>query len=189
LRAARPIGDMTRAPRVELEGGIHHVTGRGVGRQPVFRDDFDRHRYLRLLAGVVRHTSWQCLSYCLMNNHVHLLVETPKPNLSEGMQRLHGGYAQNFNRRHKRVGHLFQDRFANEVVVDQRHFWNVLRYIAHNPVEAGLCATPEAWRWSSHAAILAGEAPTWLDRTRLYALVGADGGDPLRRYADLVKGV
>jgi putative transposase len=180
---------MARAPRVEIEGGIHHVTARGVGRQAVFDDDFDRRRYLRLLAAVVRHKSWQCLSYCLMGNHVHLLVETPKPTLSTGVQRLHGEYAQAFNRRHKRVGHLFEGRFHWEVVQDQPHFWNVLRYIAQNPVEAGLCRSPEAWEWSSHAAILAGAAPPFLDQTRLYSLIGADGGDPRSRYAELVKGV
>jgi REP element-mobilizing transposase RayT len=179
---------MTRAPRVEIAGGIHHVTARGVDQQPVFRDDFDRRRYLRLIAAVIRQTSWQCLSYCLMDNHVHLLVETPKPTLSAGVQRLHGQYAQQFNRRHKRFGHLFEYRFHNEVVQDQAHFWNVLRYIALNPVEAGLCADPEDWPWSSHAAILTDEAPAWLDVTRLFSFVSADGGDPRARYAELVKG-
>jgi REP element-mobilizing transposase RayT len=180
---------MPRPLRIQIEGSIHHVTGRCVDPHAAFRDDFDRHRYLRLLASVVRHTSWQCLSYCLMTNHVHLLVETPKPNLSAGVQRLHGQYAQAFNRRHGRIGHLFERRFHNEPVVDQRHLWSVLRYIAQNPVTAGLCSAPEEWRWSSHAAIVGGQAPAFLAQTRLYSLVGADGGDPVRRYTELVKGV
>jgi REP element-mobilizing transposase RayT len=179
---------MSRAPRIELEGGIHHVTARCVAPLAAFRDDFDRRSYLRLLGSVVRHTSWECLSYCLMGNHVHLLVETPKPNLSAGMHRLHGQYARAFNRRAKRVGHLFEKRFRNEIVLDQSHLYNVLAYIANNPVKAGLCSTPEAWEWSSHAAIVKGEAPAFVARTRLLALVGADGGDPLSRYVELVKG-
>jgi REP element-mobilizing transposase RayT len=179
---------MTRAPRVEVEGGIHHVTARCVDPLAAFRDDFDRRRYLRLLSSVVRHTSWQCLSYCLMSNHVHLLIETPKPNLSAGVQQLHGQYAQAFNRRHHRLGHLFERRFRNDPVLDQAHLWNVLRYIAHNPVQAGVCRTPEEWAWSSHAAIVSGDVPSFLARARLYSLVGADGGDPLRRYTELVKG-
>jgi REP element-mobilizing transposase RayT len=180
---------MPRSLRVEVEGGIHHITARGVGQQAVFRDDFDRRRYLRLLAARVRDNAWQCLSYCLMGNHIHLLIETPKPTLSCGVQRLHGEYAQGFNRRHKRVGHLFQDRFHGELLREQSHLWNALRYILHNPVEAGLCEAPEAWPWSSHAAILAGDAPAWLAQSRLFSLIGADGGDPRSRYRDLVKGV
>jgi putative transposase len=180
---------MPRSPRVELADSINHVTARGVGRQAMFRDDMDRRRYLHMFARVSRRKCWRSLSYCLMDNHVHLLVETPQPNLSAGMQQFHGEYAQTFNRRHKRSGHLFEDRFHNDIVLDDPHLWNVLRYIANNPVEAGLCSSPERWPWSSHAAILAGEAPSWLDEPRLFAFVGADGGNPRRRYADLVKGV
>jgi putative transposase len=124
-----------------------------------------------------------------MDNHIHLLVETPRPNLSTGMQRLHGEYAQTFNRRHKRTGHLFEERFHNVVVLDDAHLWTLLRYIAANPVKAGLCTSPEQWPWSSHAAILSGTSPPWLDERRLLSFVGADGGNPRDRHADLLKGV
>jgi REP-associated tyrosine transposase len=180
---------MPRSPRVELADSINHVTARVGGHQPMFRDELDRRRYLHLFARVARRKFWRCLSYCLMDNHVHLLVETPEANLSTGMQRLHGEYAQTFNRRHKRSGHLFEERFHNVVVLDDAHLWNVMRYIANNPVEAGLCSAPELWPWSSHAAILADEAPSWLDEPRLFSFVGADGGNPRSRYAALVKGV
>jgi REP-associated tyrosine transposase len=179
---------MPRPPRAEVEGGLHHVTARGVARQAVFHDDTDRERYIRILSGVSRFLSWRCLSYCFMDNHIHLLVETPLPNLGRGIQRLHGEYARTFNRRHKRVGHLYQDRFKGVLVRDEAHLWNVIRYIANNPVEAGMCDSAERWPWSSHAAIVTGTSPTWLDERRLFALVGADGGDPRTVYANLVKG-
>src|SRR3954453_14176723 len=88
---------MPRSLRPELAGGIHHVYARGACRQPIFLDDLDRRRYLATVARVVQRMSWRCLSYCLMGNHMHLLIETPQPNLGRGMQRLHGTYAQGFN--------------------------------------------------------------------------------------------
>ena len=134
--------------------------------------------------------SWRCLTYCLMSNHMHLLVETPEPNLGSGMQRLHGGYAFAFNRRHGRSGHLFERRYEAVPVTTDEQLWSTVRYIAHNPVEAGMCATPEDWPWSSHASIVDGSAPPWLDVPRLLAYVAAaNGGDPRSRYVELVKGV
>ena len=109
-----------------------------------------------------------------MDNHVHLLLETPQTNLGAGMQRLHGVYAQTHNKRHGRSGHVFQGRFGANRVTTDAQLWVTARYIARNPVEAGLCARPEEWQWSSHASILANAAPPWLDRERL-----RKGSDPL----------
>jgi REP element-mobilizing transposase RayT len=98
-----------------MENGIFHVYARGNDRQAIYRDDGDRATYLRLLERVVRRQEWRVLAFCLMDNHVHLLVQTPHADLGRGMQRLHGHYAQTFNARHGRVGHLFQGvtaRFA-----------------------------------------------------------------------------
>jgi putative transposase len=103
---------MARKPREETEGGIFHVFARGNRRQRIYLDDVDRRRYLRLLQTVVAEQRWRCLAYCLMENHVHLLVETPAANLAGGMQRLHGWYAESFNARHRHVGHLFQGRYG-----------------------------------------------------------------------------
>ena len=105
-----------------------------------------------------------------MSNHLHMLIETPKPNLSQGMQRFHGDYAQRFNRRHQRSGHLFQGRYNAVGVKDDAQLWTTVRYIVNNPVEAGLCDAPEAWPWSSHAAVIEGTAPRWLDAARLLVL-------------------
>jgi REP element-mobilizing transposase RayT len=99
---------MARLPRNETEAGIHHVYARGVERRVIFVDDEDRRRYLRMFRGVAEKFRWHCLGFCLMPNHVHLLIETTEPNLGRGMHSLHGLYAQTFNERFARVGHLFQ---------------------------------------------------------------------------------
>jgi putative transposase len=142
-----------RIPRIAA-AGFHHVTSRGNNRQPVFLDDGDREMFFAIFRRVLGRLWWACHSYCLMSNHFHLLVETQDQSLSAGMQRLNGEYAQSFNRRHGSVGHLFQDRFHSVMVKDEAHGLEVIRYIAQNPVEAGLCRVAEDWPWSSHAAAL-----------------------------------
>jgi REP element-mobilizing transposase RayT len=179
---------MTRAPRSLLCGELHHVTARGAARQSIFVDDLDRRRYLSLFARETRRVAWSCLSYCLMDNHVHLLLEGTPNTMSCGMQRLQGQYAQTFNRRHGRSGHVFQGRFRADPIADDHHLWATIAYIVNNPVDAGMRSAPEMWPWSSHAATLSGPAVPWLDTDRLFAFVGEGGGDPRRRYLDLVKG-
>ena len=180
---------MPRAIRSLLTGEMHHVTARGVVRRPIFRDTADRRRYLRTLGRQGERVGWRCLSYCLMNNHVHLLLEGAQPDLSRGMQQLQGQYAQWFNRRHKQSGHLFQGRFHAEPVANDDHFWSTIAYVVNNPVNAGLCASAEEWPWSSHNAVLLGEALPWLDTRRLFAYIGDGGGDPRRIYRDFLNGV
>src|SRR5690242_13743227 len=103
---------MGRKPRENVANGVYHVFARGNSRAPIYLDDDDRRIYLWMLARVVLRQGWRCLAYCLMTNHVHLLLETPEPNLSHGMQQLHGGYALSFNARHGRIGHVFQGRYG-----------------------------------------------------------------------------
>jgi len=178
---------MARKPRVEKEGGVHHVYARGNGRQSIFFDDADRASYLRMLARVVTRQRWRCLTFCLMENHVHLLVETPLPNLGAGMGRLHGTYAQQFNARHARSGHLFQGRFGSKPMESEAQLWTVVAYIARNPVAAGLCAQPIEWRWSSHCAVVNAAAVPWLDQERLLSYYDSLGGEPRRRYRESVE--
>lgn len=173
---------MTRRLRNDVEAGVHHVYARGNGRQAIFVADADRQFYLRLLGATVMRLRWSCLAYCLMTNHVHLLIETRQPNLSVGMQRVHGQYAAAFNRRHKSCGHLFQGRFGSTPIKDDRQLATTIAYIAGNPEEAGLGAD---WPWSSHHAILRGNTPRWLDVESLYDYLRAAGGDPHLRYGEL----
>ena len=99
---------MARPLRIEYDGALYHVTSRGNERKAIFRDDADRQLFLNTLAQVIERFHWLCHAYCLMGNHYHLVVETADSNLSKGMRQLNGVYTQTYNRRHRRVGHLFQ---------------------------------------------------------------------------------
>jgi REP-associated tyrosine transposase len=179
---------MPRRPREEEAGAIHHVYARGIDRRALFVDDIDRRRYLALLEHVVGSKRWRCLSYCLMGNHVHLMVETREPNLGRGMQVLHGDFAREINIRHDRSGHVFQGRYGSKRLRTEAHLWTTAAYIAANPVEAALAPTAEAWPWASHRyAAASGPAPLWLDAPRLFELFGSLGGDPRERYCELVR--
>ncbi len=142
---------MGRARRELLPGGVYHVTARGTGPIDIFRDDVDRHCFMRRLVAVERRFAWIRRALCLMGTHYHLLVETPEPNLSTGMHQLNGLYARLFNIRHGRVGALFQSRFHAALIEDEHHLETAVHYIAANPVRAGLCARPEDWAWSWYA--------------------------------------
>jgi REP-associated tyrosine transposase len=176
-----------RKPRAEVAGGVHHVFARGNGRQRIYLDDVDRLSYLAMLARVAAHLEWRCLAYCLMDNHLHLLIETPMPNLGEGMQWLHGRFAQRFNARHGRCGHVFQGRYGSVLMTSQAQVWMAVAYIARNPVAAGLCATLADWPWSSHRAVIGAAAVPWLDHERLLSHYDSLGGEPARRYEDAVE--
>jgi REP element-mobilizing transposase RayT len=179
---------VARKPRIEYPGAVHHVYARGNNRRVIFRDDRDRRIYLRLVERVVRWKRWRCLAYCLMDNHVHLLVETPWANLGDGVQWMHGKYARIYNDRHGDTGHLFQGRFGSTLVTSDHQLWHDAAYVVRNPVTAGLCAHAEDWPWSSYHATIGRERRPWLDVERLLHHVSAAGGDPLRRYEELVSG-
>ena len=142
---------MARPLRTLLPDGIYHVTTRGVARGPIFVDDADRLAFLGLLASVVRLYAWRCHAFCLMTNHYHLIVETSRADLSDGLQRLNGRYAQEFNVRYSRSGHLFGGRFASWLIEEEDHLHAASEYVLGNPVRAGLCSRPEEWRWSGYA--------------------------------------
>jgi putative transposase len=139
---------MGRSHRILVPGGVYHVTARGTGPIDIYRDDVDRRCFMRRLATVERRFAWIRRALCLMGTHYHLLVETPEPNLSNGMHQLNGLYARLFNTRHGRVGALFQSRFHATLVETEEHLETAAHYIAANPVRAGLCAHPDDWPWS-----------------------------------------
>lgn len=130
------------------------MTARAPFGRVLFVDDEDRLTYAALLTGEVERSRWEVLSHCQMTNHVHLLIRTPDPNLGSGMKTLHERFANHVNRRHRQYGHVFGSRFANRLVLDDAHFEACLRYIARNPVEAGMCATAADWHWSAHRELL-----------------------------------
>jgi putative transposase len=167
---------MGRPHRPLASGLIYHVTGRGNGKAPIFLADADYEVFLsglavaRRLDGVLYH------AYCLMPNHYHLLVETPRANLDDAMHRLNSAYAVRFNRRHGRTGHVFQGRYGSKLITDDSYALTVVRYIAANPVQAGLCAAPEDWPWSSYAATAGLAPPQPFLTTRVIAWFGSRDG-------------
>lgn len=142
---------MARPLRICIPGGLYHIITRGNARGAIVCDDEDRGCFLRILAKVIKRFSWLCHAYCLMDNHYHLVVETPQPNLPGGMRQLNGIYAHAFNERHDRIGHVFQSRYRSILVERETHFVELCRYVVLNPVRAGSCSAPEEWPWSSYA--------------------------------------
>src|SRR3990172_5486818 len=143
---------MARPLRVEFDGATYHVTSRGNAREDIFDDDGDRKAFLECLGKVVDRFNWLCHAYCLMDNHYHLVIETPEANLSNGMRQLNGVYTQLYNRRHRTVGHLFQGRYKAILIQKESHLLEVCRYVVLNPVGAKAVEVPERWRWSSYRA-------------------------------------
>ncbi len=179
---------MARPLRIEYPGALYHVTSRGDRQQALFEDDEDREMFLRTLAEVVERFNWLCHAYCLMTNHYHLLVETPDGNLSKGMRHLNGVYTQATNRRHTRVGHLFQGRFKGVLVDKDSYLLELTRYIVLNPVRAGSVRQAGKWQWSSYRAMV-GEtpAPGWLATAGILAQFAKRRTVAQRRYGEFVK--
>ena len=150
---------MTRPLRIEYPGAVYHITSRGNEKKPVFKDDRDRDNFLRTFQRVNIRYNWLCHAYCLMDNHYHLLIETPDGNLSLGMRQLNGVYTQLFNNRHQRAGHLFQGRFKGILIQKDSHLLEVCRYVVLNPVRARMVERPEQWKWSSYRATAGKEEP------------------------------
>ena len=141
--------EVPRRLRQDLPDGFFHVTARGVNGERIYRSDADRVLFLRLLAEAPRRNAWRCHAFCLMGTHYHLVLEATVACLSRGLHRLNGVYAQLFNRRHGRTGHLFGERFHAWAVLDEDHLAATCRYVLANPVRAGLCSSPDDWPWSA----------------------------------------
>jgi REP element-mobilizing transposase RayT len=140
---------MARLPRNALpEYGVFHVTARGVDRCVIYRDEEDYALFENLLRIARRREKIHIEAYCLMPNHYHAVVEAAIDRLSRAMHWLNGLYAQAFNQRHERVGHLFQSRFHSRPIGDDEHLANACEYVWNNPVRAGLCAAADNWPWS-----------------------------------------
>lgn len=164
---------MARKPRIIAPDTIHHVTARGVDRRTIFHDDADCWAWTQMLGEACVAHSWRCIAYCLMVNHVHLLVQVREVNLSQGLQLLLSEYARRHHHRYRSTGHVFQGRFHSSLVERDPYLLEVVRYILLNPVRANLCGRPENWKWSSARPSFALDPqPAWLDLSLPYTLLG-----------------
>ena len=162
---------MARPIRLEEQGAVWHVTSRGNEQRDIFRDDADRLKFIQLLAITVKRNRWLLHTYTLMTNHFHLVIETPHCTLSKGMHWLNSCYAGYFNRRHKRVGHLYQGRPTMIRIDEQTYLNEVRRYTVLNPVAAHMVDHPAAYMWSSYRAHAGlGPIPDWLYSDWLFEL-------------------
>lgn len=179
---------MTRPLRLEYPGAVYHVTSRGNARADIYLDDADRAEFLAIFSDTVKRYNWLCHAYCLMDNHYHLLIETIEPNLSLGMRHLNGVYTQNFNRRHDRVGHIFQGRFKSIIVEKGPHLLELCRYIVLNPIKAGMVKTTEEWPWSSYLATAGiSKAADFLTCAWLWRQFAGKRAEAIRRYLEFVR--
>jgi putative transposase len=178
---------MARPLRLEVPGAFHHVMSRGNDGIPIFREEPDYLKFLALLAAAITRFRWILHDWVLMTNHFHLAIETPECTLSDGMHWLLGSYAQWFNRRHRRRGHLFQERFKNVLVEKESYLLTLSRYIALNPVEAGMVQRPEDYRWSSYRARAGYEsAPDWLTTATLESMFHPEPAKAREEYRKFV---
>ena len=168
---------MARPLRIEFPGALYHAISRGNERKPMARDALDRQKRLEWLKRTVETYGWRLHAFVLMRNHEHLFLETPEPNLSAGMQYLNGSCTSYFNRRHRRVGHLFQGRFRGHLIEEQGDFMEVSRYIHLNPVRAKAVARPEEYPYSSYPGyVRAAQAVPWGTYTRVLGEFGRMDG-------------
>ncbi len=140
---------MPRIKRKESRTGIHHVFMRGVGQMDIFKDDDDRWGFMNSLDRAKCQGGFSVIAYCLMTNHIHLLVREQEP-LGDSIKRISVSYSRRFNKKYGRSGHLFQGRFGSEPVETGRYLARVVRYIHMNPVKAKIVFRPEDYRWSSY---------------------------------------
>jgi putative transposase len=179
---------MSRPLRIEYSGAVYHVTSRGDARRPIFSDDKDRLLFLDVLVSIVSRFNWLCHAYCLMNNHYHLLIETPEGNLSRGMRQLNGVYTQRFNRGHRRPGHVFQGRYKAIVVEKESYLLELCRYVVLNPVRARAVDAPDAFMWSSYRATAGlADIPDYLTADWILAHFGKKRKTAQKHYREFVR--
>jgi REP element-mobilizing transposase RayT len=178
---------MARPLRIEYPGAVYHVTSRGNARADIFVETGDRQTFLFQLESVVSRFNWICHAYCLMDNHYHLLIETPEGNLSMGMRHLNGVYTQSFNRQHQRVGHIFQGRFKAVIVEKESHLLELCRYVVLNPVRAEMVSAPQKWPWSSYRATVGINTTPYLTTDWILAQFGWIKSEAKNKYRQFVK--
>ncbi|MBO8159052.1 transposase [Thermosyntropha sp.] len=175
---------MPRSRRVKSRSGCYHVILRGNEKKPIFYDDEDRLRFISTLQAKKKATGFYLYAFCLMSNHIHMMIGENGRDLSDVMKRIAVSYVSYFNHKHERIGHLFQDRFKSENVESDRYFLALARYIHQNPVKAGLVQRPADYMWSSYGCYLDEKHPFFslVDTDMLLSLLGAGKEEAREEY-------
>jgi REP element-mobilizing transposase RayT len=179
---------MARPLRIQFPGAMYHIISRGNGRMTIFHNDKDRKKFIEFLERVVKKYNWIIYAYCLMGNHYHMLLETPDANMVPGMKQLNQFYSQFYNWKRRRIGSVFQGRYASWLVEKESKFLDNCRYIVNNPVEAGLAEHPSQWPWSSFRATRGlEEAPSFLETNFLLRHFSSSRKTAQKMYGDFVQ--
>jgi len=180
--------DMARQLRIEFEGAFYHVTSRGNMRGRIFFHDKDRERFLAIMEKTKERYGYLLHAYALMDNHYHLLIETPKTNISQIMQNVNTSYTVYINKKNGRSGHLFQGRFKGIIVDKNEYLLTLSRYIHLNPVRAGIVAKPEESRWTSYKTYVAEtEGRGLVDKTDTLAILSEKKKKAIEKYRAFVE--
>ncbi len=187
LRVAEGQSIMARKPRVEVEGGLYHIMTRGNNRGLIFGDDSDYQKMLRLLGETNTKLTFYLYAYCLMPNHIHLLIERREDAVGRVMHRLLTGYSGYYNRKYGRVGHLFQMRYKAILCQTDKYLAELVRYIHLNPVRAKIVSNPAAYRYSSHRGYLGLDEPGLVDIEPVLRHFGASKKLARERFDEFVR--
>ena len=179
---------MARPLRLELAGGVYHITSRGDRREAIYDNDEDRETWLEIFGNTCKRFKWRCHSYCLMDNHYHIVIETAEANLSKGMRQLNGVYTQYFNRKSGRAGHVFQGRYKGILVERDEYLLELARYVVLNPIRANMIKNIETWKWSSYQGMI-GEKPAqlWLETGWTLGQFSKQRKRAIGKYIDFVR--
>ena len=172
---------MSRTARQKSGTDIYHVILRAINRQQIFYDEEDYETFISLLDRFKEVSHYEIYAYCLMGNHIHLLIRTPEEPLDKVFRRIGASFVYWYNLKYQRAGHLFQDRYISEAVEDDRYFLTVLRYILRNPVKAGLCSSPAEYPYSNINDFLSGKSltiPSDISGSDLVSFILQDQDEP-----------
>jgi putative transposase len=178
---------MVRPLRIIYPDAVYHITNRGVNRQPIFFKEDDYLRFLDYLAQIHQRMNIIIHGYCLMSNHYHLEITTPKENISRSIQWINQSYASYVNIRYQRSGHLFQGRFKSVVIEAESHLAALTRYIHLNPVRAGIVSNPIEYPWSSYRAYMGVDQIDWLNTQITLARFGKSLTDQRKNYREFIE--
>lgn len=171
---------MPRQARKKSETGIYHLMVRGINKQSIFEDDEDRQRFLQTLGHYKMLSNYLLYGYCLMDNHVHLLIKETTEPLGQLVKRISSSYVHWYNQKYERCGHLFQERFKSEAVETEEYFLTVLRYIHQNPIKAGIISALDEYLWSSYHEYV--KNPRITDVDFALAIFSNDKTDAINRF-------